>query len=211
MSDKEAETVDNLEGLDDDLDDEPVMGLPAEVEICDRYFELVSDPMVRMAISGVVISEGKISASKTRQKLKAWFSEITYRPFETTQLKITTFLNSLWYVDPENLSSAFWWTHKAVILKLLYVCSVAEACNLQQYGVTAKVNHIPRAVLFIYDYIASLDDEYFADLEAEFKTLTENHDEFCQVFMKSFGEVSAERSSKTEVKVSKVKSSKSKK
>lgn len=204
MSDKEIE---NLEELDDDIDEEPVTGLPAEVEICDRYYELVSDIMVRTAISGVVVSEGQISASKTRQKIKAWLDSITYKAFENAQLKILTFLNSVWFVGPENLSPDFWWVHKNAILKLLYVCSVAEACNLQQYGVSAKKNHIPRAVMFIYDYITSLEEEVFAELEAEFKTLTDDHSEFCQVFLKTFDDAPA----KAEAKAAKPKSSKSKK
>jgi hypothetical protein len=192
------------EGDDDDME-EP---RSVEMELCNKYYTLLQDPMIRIAISGIVVSEGKISASKTRQKLKSWFTEIGYKPFENSQLHLTTFLNSIWLVGCESLSDEFWWVHKAIILKFLYINAVAEACNLQQYGLTSKKSHIPRAALFIYDYIMTLDDEYFAELEAEFDELTKNNDDFCQVFMKSFDGAESKSDAPKAPKSSKSKSKK---
>jgi len=197
---------------ENDLDeDEPISGLPVEVKMCEKYYELMQDPLVHTAISGVVISDGRISPSKTRQKLKGWFAEGGYRPFESAQFKILTFLNSLWFVGCDNLSSEFWWVHKNFILKLIYVCSVAEACNLQQYGQGPDKYNLPRSVLYIYDYIVSLDDESFAELESEFKGLLKTHDDLLQVFLKSFDEQPRGRSKTAEAKPKTKKEHKSRK
>jgi hypothetical protein len=188
--DQKLENPDKV-GLDDldldDMDDDGESG-PLEMELCNRYYTLLQDPMVRIAISGIVVSEGRISTSKTRQKLKQWLTEINYKPFENSQLQIVTFLNSIWFAGPENLSSEFWWIHKAIIQKLIYICAVAEACNLQQYGITPSKSHLPRSAMFIYDYIASLDESTFVELESEFETLAKTHDDLTQMFMKSFNE-----------------------
>jgi hypothetical protein len=186
-------------------EDEPINGLPVEVDICERYQELMRDDMIRVAMSGVVVSDGRISPSKTRQKIKAWLTEIKYRPFEQTQMRILTFLNSVWFVGCDNLSPEFWWIHKNLILKLVYISCVAEACNLQQYGQEADKHSLPRSTLYIYDYIVSLDDESFADLETEFKGLLKTHDELVQVFVKSFDEAPRGRSKTVDAKPHKTK------
>lgn len=206
MADKSnSEKDDGLDINEDDLEDDGGSPIPAEVEICERYFDLLQDEMVRIAISGVVVAEGRISSSKTRQKLQSWFEERGFQSFERSHLRIMTFLNSVWFVGCENLSEEFWWTHKNMILKLVYVALVAEAANLQMYGASApSVKHLPRSALFLYDYISTLDDEAFTELEAEFKALAETHEDFCGVFMKMFKEPERTGRSKTvEAKASK--------
>lgn len=196
---------DQLDLNDLDVDDEEDSPGVLEIEICGKYYSLLQDPMIRIALSGVVVSEGRISTSKTRQKLTQWFKENGYKPFENSQLQLTTFLNTIWFAGCENLSSEFWWVHKVIIQKLLYVCTVAEACNLQQYGITSSKSHLPRSAMFIHDYISSLDDETFAELESEFDALSKTHEDLCRLFINSFDSSSSESSSKSSTKKTKSK------
>lgn len=190
--------LDELGINEDDIDDES-SGSPPELDICTKYLELMRDPMMRIAITGVVVVDGKISSSKSRQKLKQWFDEIGYQAFEMSQMQLLAFLNSIWFVGCESLSTEFWWVYRNIILKLAYVACVAEACNLQKYGVVGKGAHIPRAALFIYDYIKTLEESMFEELETEFKELRGEHEEFCQVFLKCFEPAEGARA-KTESK-----------
>jgi len=198
-------------GLDDmeSEEDAPVSGIPVEVDLCNKYYELLQDSLIRTAVSGVVVSSGRISPSKTRQKLKSWFTENGYKHFEQSQFRILTFLNSIWFIGCDNLSQEFWWTHKNLVLKLVYVCSVAEACNLQQYGLAPDGNCLPRSALYVYDYVISLDDEGFEELEAEFKGLLKTHDDLAQLFLKSFDEAPRGRSKTVEHKTKSKKEHKS--
>ncbi len=178
--------IDNLDINEEDLDDEPDSLIPVDVPICEKCLDLLQDENVKTALSGVVVEDGKISTSKTRQKLKMWIETHGYPTFERSHLKIQTFLNLIMFVGCESLSERFWWTYKNLILKLVHITCVAEAINLQRYGVGANIKHLPRSAIIIYDYATSLDEEAFAELDAEIKTLTDAHENFCGVFLKTF-------------------------
>lgn len=172
---------------DDDLDG-PSAALPVDVEIEDRLSEILQDPAIRAAISGVVVADGKISTSRTRQKLKMWIDEIKFPTYEKSHLKLVTFLNSIWMAGCDSLTPEFWWTHKNMILKMVHVCLVGEACNQIQYGAKGNLKNLPHCAMFIYDYIMELGDNAFDDLEEDFKAITSTHEEFTQMFLKTFGE-----------------------
>lgn len=172
---------------EDDLD-VPGGALPVDVEIEDRLSEILQDPAIRAAISGVVVADGKISTSRTRQKLKMWIDEIKFPTYEKSHLKLVTFLNSIWMAGCDSLTPEFWWTHKNMILKMVHVCLVGEACNQIQYGAKGNVKNLPHCAMFIYDYIMELGDDAFEDLEEDFQAIVSAHDDFTQMFLKTFGE-----------------------
>lgn len=172
---------------DDDLDG-PSGALPVDVEIEDRLSEILQDSAIRAAISGVVVADGKISTSRTRQKLKMWIDEIKFPTYEKSHLRLVTFLNSIWMAGCDSLTPEFWWTHKNMILKMVHVCLVGEACNQIQYGAKGNVKNLPHCAMFIYDYIMELGDDAFEDLEEDFKGIISNYEEFTQMFLKTFGE-----------------------
>jgi len=182
---------------EDDLD-EGSANTPLELEICDRYLALCQDPLIRFALSNVVtaVVDGKntIDVNVTRKKLTEWLTVVGWTNFENSQLHLRSFLNCIWYVECESLSLEFWWEHRRNILKLLYIASIVDAFKLQANGVTSvKGHHLPRAALFIYDYIASLEEDTFAEMEEDFSELSKEHSEFCQTFNECFvdGKVAA--------------------
>lgn len=175
---------------DDDLDDGPT-GIPLELEICDRYLAICQDPLIRIALSNVVDTKEKkeIDVIMTRKKLTDWLTVVGWATFEKSHLHIRSFLNCIWFAECESLSPEFWWEHRRTIMKLLYIVSIADAFRLQQSGImSVKGYRLPRAALFIYDYINSLEESIFADLEEDFEDLIKEHSGFCQVFNGCFAD-----------------------
>lgn len=213
VSKSEPKSISKNDSKEDETDDEDGEleaggALPVDVEIEDRLSDLLQDPVIRTAVgSGVVTVDGKISTSKTRQKLKAWIEEIKFPTYEKSHLRLITFLNSVWMAGCDSLTPEFWWTHKNMLLKMVHVCLIGEACNQLQYGAKPNVKNLPHCAMFIYDYITSLGDDAFDDLEEDFREITKTHDEFTQMFLRTFGDDSDD-SKKVESKSEKKKSSK---
>lgn len=200
MADAENKSA---EGSEEELDVGGSSGLPLEVEVNDRYLELLEDPYVRQAMGYVSVSDnGDISASKTRQKLLSWFSEHLkggYPAFAQSRFRILNYLNTIWLAGCENLSPEFWWVNRNSVKRLLYIAMVAEALNHQQYNEShnPKKDEIPQAVVFIYDYIANeCTDESFAELNTEFLDLLKANSELCDVYLKCFVKKEGESRSK---------------
>ena len=195
MSEEEA----NISDASEEVDGENSSGLPLEVEINDRYLELIEDPYVRKAMGYVSVKEGEISTSKTRQKLLSWFSEHLkegYASFVPSRFRILNYLNTLWLAGCENLSPEFWWVNRDSVKRLVYIALVSEALHKQLYDSShsPKKDEIPQAVLFVYDYVANeCGDDAFEDLQKDYVELLENNNEICDIYMKSF---SGKKSSK---------------
>jgi hypothetical protein len=191
MSEEEVGNASNES--EEDLDVGGSTGLPLEVEINDRYLELIEDPYVRQAMGYVSVGdEGDISASKTRQKLLSWFDEHLkggYASFAQSRFRIINYLNSIWLAGCDNLSQEFWWVNRDPVKRLLYIAMVAEAMHRQQYDEDHNPNkeEIPQAVMFVNDYIVNeCSDEAFEDLNGDYVELIEANKDLCDVYMKCF-------------------------
>jgi hypothetical protein len=196
MSEEELENKSGEEEEEsEELDVGGSGGLPLEVEINDRYLELVEDPLVRQAMGYVAMNdEGEISASRTRQKLLAWLTEHLkggYGTFDQSRFRILNYLNTLWLAGCDNLSQEFWWVNRDAVKRLIYILMVSEALHHQQHdsGHSPNKEEIPQAAMFVYNYVANeCDDEVFEDLNGEYVELLEENNELCDVYLKCFGE-----------------------
>lgn len=195
----------SAEGSEEELDVGGSSGIPLEVEVNDRYLELIEDPYVRQAMGYVSVNDnGEISASKTRQKLLSWFSEHLkggYPAFAQSRFRILNYLNTIWLAGCENLSPEFWWVNRNSVKRLLYISMVAEALNHLQFNDahSPKREEIPQAVVFIHDYVTNeCGDEVFEELNAEFVELLKSNNELCDVYMKCFGKKEESRSREKE-------------
>lgn len=190
MSEEDAEKKSGES--EDELDIGGVSGLPLEVEVNDRYLELIEDPNVRQAMGYVSVSDGEISSSRTRQKLLSWFQghlKGGYREFTQSRFRILNYLNTVWLCGCENLSPEFWWVNRDPIKRLLYIAMVSEALNRQQYDEKHKPHKedIPQSILFIHDYITNeCGDDAFEELNTEFVGLLKANSDLCDVYLKCF-------------------------
>ena len=169
-------------------------GLPIEVEINDRYLDLVEDPLVRHALGYVAMNdEGAISTSRTRQKLLSWFNDHLkggYAAFDPSRFRILNFLNTVWLAGCENLGQEFWWINRDSIQRLTYIAMVAEALHRQIHEKDHRPNieEIPQSAVFVHDYIMNeCGDEVFEDMNTDYVELLEGNAEFCDVYLKCFG------------------------
>ena len=194
MSEEELE---NQRGEEESESEEEIgggSGLPLEVEVNDRYLELIEDPYVRQAMGYVSVNgRGEISASKTRQKLLAWFNghlKGGYVAFEQSRFRILNYLNTLWLSGFDNLSQEFWWVNRDQVRRLVYIAMVSEALHRQHYNDShhPKKEEIPQAVVYVHDYIVrECGDEVFEEMNGDYVELLESNNELCEVYMKCFG------------------------
>jgi len=161
---------------EDDLSEESSqpMALPVEIELNDRYLELLSDPLLYQANQCIISDrDGVISASKTRQKLCSFFDSLKggFIVFTGARIRSLVFLQSLWLAGAENLSQEYWWVNRNAIRRLLYVTMVAEAYHQRQHG-DLKKEQIPPHLIFLYDYIdRECTDETFEEMHTDYLTL----------------------------------------
>jgi hypothetical protein len=167
-------------------DEDEVSGLPVDVEIMDRYSELMADAYLLKAVSCVKRDENGVSSTKTRHSLQKWFHSFKtgLREFSPTHRRLISFLNIVWFIGPENLSQEFWWVNRAKLLDLTYIAMVSTALYVGSKK-EDNIDNIPKCVVFVYDYInKQCGDDIFEDLADDFASLCDVHGSFCKVFSK---------------------------
>lgn len=176
---------------DEEEEEEGAVGLSADVEINDRYLEMLADAYIRQALSLVKRDDksGDISGTKTRHTLLKWFGSLKRgaAEFDPSLIRILTFLNSVWFTGCDSLSPEFWWVNKTKIEDLVYVALIAHAFQMKSKKQKGSAKDIPKCVMFIHDYIErECKNAIFAELVEEFAQLCEDNQSFCHVYNKCF-------------------------
>jgi len=185
MSSEEEEIIGD--GTEEEEEEGNTSGLPVEVEIIDRYCELLKDAYVRKSLTCISRSEKGISARKTRHSLQKWLIsglKGKFPEFMPSYLEILAFLDRIWLVGCENLSQEFWWVNRHKVMNLVYVAMVSTGVMVGSKK-EDNINNVPRSLMFIYDYISEeCNDDTFEDLADEFASICDKYDEFYKVFSK---------------------------
>ena len=180
----------DMSGLEDE--EEAGGGIPAEVELNDRYMELIADPYVRTVVAMVVRNpnSGDISGTKTRHSLRKWFKDESIfkhgvASFEPHRMRILSFLNNVWFTGCDDLSTEFWWVNRDNILSLCYVAVITTGFGMGESKGSPEVTDMPKSAMHIYDYIErECQPKAFAELDEDFAAMCKENEDFSHVFTK---------------------------